>query len=137
MTRKTLFNNQHKKVFFNTARPDWAKEDYCWECKENSGEEIEEDFLHSLWSCQAKSNVINSILNNLMIAPVLRPSTTHFMWGKFLVPALAHAHSDNSCALRLGNFINWIITLEFLKRRNNKRVDTAEITAGIRAKITW
>ena len=57
--------------------------------------------------------------------------------GKFLVPALAHAHSDNSCVSRLGNFINWIITLDFLKRRNKERVNIATITNGIRAKITW
>ena len=72
-----------------------------------------------------------------MIAPVLRPSTTHIMWGKFLVPALAHAHSDNSCVSRLGSFINCIITLDFLKRRNKERVNIAAITNGIRAKIMW
>ena len=60
MTRKTFFNNQHRRVFFNTARPDWAKEDYCWECRENNGEEIEEDLLRSLWSCQGKSLVRTS-----------------------------------------------------------------------------
>ena len=71
-----------------------------------------------------------------MIAPVLPPSTTNNMWGKFLVTAHAQ-HSDNSCVTRLGNYINWIITLAILKCRNYKRVDTAEITAGIKAKITW
>ena len=136
MTRKTLFNNQHRRVFQNTVRPDWAKEDFCWECKENTGENIEEDFLHAIWTCQTKSNARNNILSNLMIAPVLRPSTTHNMWGKFLVTAHAH-HSDNSCVTRLGNYINWIITLAILKCRNYKRVNTTEITNGIRAKITW
>ena len=71
-----------------------------------------------------------------MIAPVLRWSPTHYMWGKFLVTAHAQ-HSDNSCVTRLGNYINWIIMLAMLKCRNIKRVNTAEITAGIRAKITW
>ena len=137
LTRKTLFNNQHRKVFQNSVRPDWAKEDFCWECKQETGEDVEEDLLHSLWTCQAKSDIINIIFNNLMIAPVLHPSTTHLMWGKFLVPALAHAHSVNSCVSRLGNFINWIITLDFFKRRNKERVNIAAITNGIRAKITW
>ena len=136
LTRKTLFNNQHRRVFCNTVRPDWAKDDFCWECKENTGEDVEEDFLHSLWTCQAKSNARLNILSNLTIAPVLRPSTTHYMWGKFLVTAHAQ-HSDNSCVMRLGNFINWIITLDFLKFRNKKRVNAAEITNGIKAKITW
>ena len=50
LTRKTLFNNQHKKIFPG-ERPDWAKEDYCWECKEETGEQVQEDLLHSLWTC--------------------------------------------------------------------------------------
>ena len=74
ITRKTLFNNQHKHIYGpNQARPDWAKEDFCWDCKVEYGVDREEDLLHTLWTCRAKSNVRNSIFRNLLIALSAQP----------------------------------------------------------------
>ena len=102
ITRKTLFNCQHKHVFLNQPRPEWAKEDYCWECKEVYGVERREDLLHSLWTCQAKSAVRSEIFNNLRIAPAPLPVTTQLIWGLFF----ALQRTDNSCVNALGNYIN-------------------------------
>jgi hypothetical protein len=110
LTRKPLFNCQHKNVFPNQPRPEWAREDFCWDCKEVYGEERREDLLHSLWTCQAKLAVKGEIFNILRITPAPLQVTTQLLWGKFF----AHQRTDNSCVNALGNIINWIATLEFL-----------------------
>ena len=84
LTRKTLFNYQHKHIFGpHQARPDWAKEDFCWDCKEEYGEDRKEDLLHDIWTCQAKSNVRNHTLSNLLIVSAILPATTHLLRGEY------------------------------------------------------
>ena len=96
MTRKTLFNNQHKHIYGpNQERPDWAKEDFCWDCKEEYGVAREEDLLHALWTCQ--SYVRSSVLSNLLIVPPTQPVPTHLMWGKFV-----RMRIDNKIVTTLG-----------------------------------
>ena len=85
MTRKTLFNNQHKHIYGpNQARPDWAKEDFCWDCKEEYGVDREEDLLQALWNFQAMSYVRSSLLSNLLIMPPTQPLPTRLIWSKFV-----------------------------------------------------
>ena len=89
LTRKTVFNNQHRRIFPGVS-PDWAKEDICWECKEETGESIDEDLLHCLWTCRAKNEVRKSVLSNLNYEPAIHPSTT-LLWGNNFV--LRHTSS--------------------------------------------
>ena len=131
LTRKTLFNNQHKKVFPG-VRPDWAKEDFCWECNEETGEQVQEDLLHCLWTCRAKYGVRQSVLNNLKLEPAMHPSTT-LLWGNSYTFRRTAAKSANIS----GNFVNWMTTLQFLKCRNVKRVNSAAITSIIQGKLIW
>ena len=103
LTRKTLFNSQHKHLFGpNQARPEWAKEDFCWDCKQEYGEDRKEDLLHALWNCQAKSEVRNHTLSNLLIVSAILPVPTHILWGKFL------RMRDNMKCNNLGNYVQCI-----------------------------
>ena len=90
------------------------REDFSWECKEEYGEDREEDHLHALWNCQAKSDIRNHTLSVLLIASALLPVPTHILWGKFV------SMRDNITCNDLGNFANWIITVEIWKCRNKK-----------------
>ena len=84
----------------------------------------EEGLLHALWTCQAKSNVRSSIFSNLLTAPSTQPVTTHLLWSKFV-----RMRTDNIIVMTLGNYANWIITLEFLKARNKKRINSEAVTS--------
>ena len=127
LTRKTLFNNQQKKVFPN-LRPDWAKEDYCWECKQGSEEDVDEDLYHALWSCKYKEEVRSMVLSNLGIAPAQHTVST-LLWGQFTATFRCGKVKNANLS---GNFFNWMTTLAFLNARQKlSRVNSAAITSYV------
>jgi hypothetical protein len=109
LTRKRLFNNQHKYLYpAGMVRPAWAEEDFCWDCRMETGEENEENLLHALWSCPQKADVRGAVQLTFKIVPPNQPVTTHILWDYFV-----RMH-DNHSAVALGNFINWHINFQIL-----------------------
>jgi hypothetical protein len=132
LTRKTLFNNQHKYLYpAGIERPTWAEEDFCWDCKMETGEETDENLLHALWSCPQKADVRGAVQLTFKVVPPTRPVTTHILWGNFV-----RMH-DNHSALALGNFINWQINFQILKNRNKKRIIIADVIHHIKGELNW
>ena len=103
-------------------------EDFCWECKQGSQEDVDEDLHHALWSCKYKKEVRSMVLSNLGIAPAQHPVTT-LLWGQFTARMRCGRVKNANLS---ANFFNWMTTLAFLNARQKlSRVDCAAITSII------
>ena len=118
-SRKTTFNYQNHKVYpIQATRPEWAHRLGCWSCETYLSTFQLETPLHALVECPIISQVRNEVTTRCGLSRLPQLTThTHLLWGQYLAMP-----SNKNCTF-LGNILNNVVSAEFLKARNYKKID--------------
>ena len=134
LLRKTIFNYQNHRIFPDQAtRPEWAQRINCWSCETYLSRFNIETVNHAMYSCPCLSIVRKTVLLNFGIMTDWPHQTTPartFLWGDHF-----RSQTGNKPCNTLGNFINNLISNEFLRNRGKKLANMNNIYSDIKKKL--